>query len=65
VAPVHRGPWYCYKCRAHLFLNGHDDPIEDVALIDYLWLGKEPVDAVQHDRLTQLAKVFRAEGSEL
>jgi len=43
-SPVHEGPWYCFKCRGELFLSGFEDPIEDIPLIDYLWLGKLPRD---------------------
>ncbi len=36
------GPWYCKRCRTHIITNGHEDLVEDLALLDYLFLGKEP-----------------------
>ena len=41
VAP-NDGPWYCKRCRTHIITNGHEDLIEDLALLDLLFLGKEP-----------------------
>ncbi len=36
------GPWYCKTCRTHIITNGHQDLIEDLALLDLLFANKEP-----------------------
>ena len=41
-------------------MSGARDPVEDIELIDYLFLGIEPVVADSHDRICDLAKVYRA-----
>ena len=41
VAP-NAGPWYCRACRTHIITHGHTDLVEDLPLLDLLFLGKEP-----------------------
>ena len=64
-SPVHDGPWYCFKCRGELFLLGFEDPIEDIPLIDYLWMGKLPRDHDNEMRILKAARTYRAYGNEL
>jgi PHD-finger len=49
--PVHDGPWYCAVCRGHIHLNGFRDSVEDIGLIDYLWLGRVPDDEGEAERV--------------
>jgi PHD-finger len=58
-SPVHQGPWYCFKCRGELFLTGWGgDPIEDVPLLDFLFLGKLPKDHDEEIRVLRAAKQY-------
>ncbi len=59
------GPWYCQRCRTHIITNGHDDLVEALALLDFLFLGKEPEGAVEAERVARLRGNCRAHGKEL
>lgn len=59
--PVHRGPWYCTPCRGSIVLGGKPDVVQDLGLIDYLWLGKRPEVEAEDARVRHLAANFRAE----
>ena len=63
--PIHDGPWYCQSCRTHIITNGPEDVVEDLQLIDWLFLGKKPKDEIALHRVEQLGQVFRARGREL
>ena len=63
--PVHDGPWYCAVCRGHIHLNGFRDSVEDIGLIDYLWLGRLPDDDGEAARVREQATAYRAQGHEL
>ena len=65
LSPVHRGPWYCFRCRGELYLLGFSDPIENVPLIDYLWLKNLPKDHEQAVKIVNMAKMYHASGSDL
>lgn len=45
------GPWYCRRCRTHIIMHGHSDLIEDLPLLDLLFLGKEPQGVDDADRV--------------
>lgn len=65
TCPVGRGPWYCQICRGYLLLHSSTDPIEDVALLDYLFRGLAPDDEADYARVQRLASTYRATGEEL
>lgn len=65
VSPVVRGPWYCGACRGWLLTNGHSDPIEDLALLDYLFRGRVPDHEEEHARVQRMSGTYRADGEEL
>ena len=62
---LHDGPWFCGQCKGWLALHGSPDVTQDFALIDHLWMGYEPEDPDERDRVLRLAQVYRAEGHEL
>jgi Integrase zinc binding domain len=62
---VHDGPWFCVLCRGHLTLHGADDITQDWPLMDHLWTGWLPGDPDEADRITSIARQFRANGNEL
>jgi hypothetical protein len=59
------GPWYCGQCRGRIRLDGTSDPVEDLALLDYLFRGRLPDDDDAVARLRRLALRYRARGQEL
>jgi hypothetical protein len=59
------GPWYCKRCRTDIIMHGHTDLIEDLALLDLLFTGKEPEGAEEGDRVAKLRGMCRAKGKEL
>ena len=63
--PVHEGPWYCTQCRGHIHTHGYVDVIQDLGLIDFLWLQKLPDDEHEADRVRRVAARYRASGKEL
>ena len=64
-SPVVKGPWYCNICRGAIRLAGYADPVEDLALLDYLFRGLLPDDECEYRRVRSLASVYRARGEEL
>ncbi len=62
---VHDGPWFCVQCKGHLTLHGAEDITQDWPLMDHLWTGWLPGDPDEADRITSLARLFRAHGHEL
>lgn len=63
--PIHSGPWYCTQCRGHICIHGFSDAVQDLGLIDYLWLGKVADDEVEAERVRKAAAHYRAHGREL
>ena len=64
MSPVHWGPWYCFRCRGTLISKGWADPIEDLALIDYLFANTLPKSDDEAARVRSL-NMYRARGQEL
>ena len=60
--PVHEGPWYCTPCRGHIHTHGYVDVIQDLGLIDFLWLQRLPDDEHEADRVRRVAARYRASG---
>ena len=46
-------------------MHGVPDVTQDFALIDHLWVGYEPEDPDERERITRLAEYYRAQASEL
>ena len=60
VAPAPELPLYCSACYNRLLLEGHEDPTEDVALVHFLWSGKqlEGLTDEQAERVAMVARAF-------
>lgn len=63
--PIHSGPWFCFKCRAHILTHGPTDVIEDIPLLEYLFAQTTPQDPDEESRVQALATIFRSHGREL
>ena len=59
------GPWYCQLCRGIILTRGSTDPVEDLALLDFLFRGWLPDDDLEVERVRRLSGRYRARGQEL
>jgi hypothetical protein len=46
-------------------MTGQRDPVEDIALLDFLFRGRQPDDDIELQRVRGLARDYRAQGEEL
>ena len=62
---IHDGPWFCFRCKAHIVSHGPADVTEDIPLIEYLFVGLEPPNEVDEERVRKLSQLYRAHRDEL